>query len=193
MNSGLVMYEEEFRQIAGICERLMYFDLITYLPDDILVKVDRASMGVSLEARVPLLDHRVIEFAASLPIHMKTRDGQGKWLLRRLLDRYVPRELVERPKQGFSVPIHAWLRGPLRAWVEELLDEGRLKREGYLKAGPIREIWKEHLAGRVNCEYRLWAVLMFQSWIAEQQTSPSLGDVVERSCSVSQTGTPSPP
>ena len=147
--------------------RMMALDGLTYLPDDILVKVDRASMAVSLETRAPFLDRDVMEFAWSLPMSMKLRDGRGKWILRQLLDRHVPRELIERPKMGFGIPLDDWLRGPLRQWAGDLLAEDRLRREGYLHPQAITRTWNAHLRLQGNFGYRLWSVLMFQAWLAD--------------------------
>ena len=160
----------------GSCpvRRMMYADLVGYMPGDILTKVDRASMAVSLEARVPLLDHRLVAFAASLPIRILRREGVSKWPLRQVLARHVPKDLFDRPKMGFGVPLDSWLRGPLKDWANALLHPDRLAREGFFAAAPILEAWRDHLAGTANLSYRLWDVLMFQSWLeAEQNGAPA--------------------
>ncbi len=162
---SLLSASESWNGLSDFRQQMLYLDAVTYLPDDILVKVDRASMSTSLEVRVPYLDPELAEFAWRLPMHMKIRGGQGKWILRQLLYKYVPRELVERPKTGFGLPLDGWLRGTLRAWAEDLISADRLRREGFFDTAAVRDKWEDHLAGRDNWQYHLWDVLMFQSWL----------------------------
>ncbi len=157
-------------ELSGV-EQMMYWDALTYLPDDIMVKVDRASMAASLETRAPFLDHRLVEFAWRLPLDFKVRGGVGKWGMRRLAERYVPRALLDRPKQGFGVPIDSWLRGPLRQWATDMLAPDRLKREGFFSPEPVQRRLREHLAGTRNWQYHLWAVLMFESWLEQARAA----------------------
>ena len=155
--------------------RMMFLDLVTYLPDDIFTKVDRASMAVSLESRAPFLDdHRLVEFAWQIPLSYKIQKGQGKWVLRKLLEKYVPGNLFRRPKMGFAIPIDNWLRGPLRDWAESLLSESELQRQGFFNPVPIRQKWNQHLTGEWNWQYDLWDVLMFQGWLYHQQSGGNL-------------------
>ena len=153
-----------FKELNSI-ESMMAYDLISYLPTDILTKVDRAAMSVSLETRIPFLDLNVIEFSASLPIEFKIRNGVSKWALREVLYKHVPKDLIERPKMGFGVPLAEWLRGPLKDWAESLLDEKRLHQEGFFNVEFVREKWLEHLSGNRNWSFQLWNVLMFQAWL----------------------------
>lgn len=148
-------------------ERMMFRDMLQYLPNTVLTKVDRASMAVGLETRAPLLDHRLVEFAIGLPVDFRQRQDQGKWPLKQILSHYIPQSLIDRPKQGFGVPVDSWLRGPLKAWAEDLLDPARLDREGHLHSAPVATIWNQHLNGQFSWQYQLWNVLMFQSWLAK--------------------------
>jgi len=150
--------------------RMMYWDSLTYLPDDILCKVDRAAMAISLETRVPFLDQRVAEVAWRLPMSMRIRGNTGKWALRQILYKHVPRELIERPKAGFAIPVGQWLRGPLRDWGEALIDSGRLTREGFFHPASVRKLWEQHLSGRYDWTSRLWSVLMFQAWLEKNRS-----------------------
>jgi asparagine synthase (glutamine-hydrolysing) len=164
-----------WERLPELLQRMMCLDLVSYLPDDILVKVDRAAMAVGLETRIPLLDHRTIEFAWSLPHSFKRKRNRGKWILRQILYQYVPPALVDRPKRGFGAPIAEWLRGPLRNWAEELLGATRLRQEGFLETRVIREKWQEHLSRKRDWSPGLWHVLMFQAWLDQQKMVPVPG------------------
>ena len=161
-------YNSELEQFDNQ-QKMMIFDALTYLPDDILVKVDRASMANSLEIRTPFLDHRVVEYSWKIPQSLKLKDGHGKWILRQILNNYVPKKIIERPKMGFGVPIDNWLRGELRDWAESLLNETRLKNEGYFDHNYIKKIWNEHLFEKKNWQHQLWDILMFQSWLDKEK------------------------
>jgi asparagine synthase (glutamine-hydrolysing) len=156
---------------SDFIEEMMYLDTITYLPDDILAKVDRASMGASLETRAPFVDHEIVEFAWTLPLSMKVRHGVGKYIVRDVLSRYVPPELTDRPKAGFGVPLGSWLRGELRDWAETTLDASKMRSQGLLDVDAVHEKWQEHLSGRREWQYQIWSVLMLQAWLARQSAS----------------------
>lgn len=163
---GLVFDPNVRRRVPDLIQRMQYLDTLTYLPDDILTKVDRASMAVSLEARVPLLDHRVVEFAWGLPQDYKIHQGQGKWILREVLYKYVPKSLIERPKMGFGVPIDQWLRGPLKEWAGDMFSPAVLNRFDLIDPEPVQQKWREHQNGQQNWQHHLWDILMLQSWCA---------------------------
>ena len=146
---------------------MMYKDTLGYLTDDILCKVDRAAMNVSLETRVPFLDHKIVELAWRMPLEMKINGPEGKSVLRKILYKYVPKDLIERPKAGFSIPLSDWLKGPLRNWAESLLNKQRLNEEVYLNSEYVNNIWNEHLQGKRNWTFRIWSILMFQSWLEQ--------------------------
>jgi asparagine synthase (glutamine-hydrolysing) len=170
---NLLLDRSNWPQLRTSLDRMLYLESMTSLPDDMLVKIDRATMSVSLEARVPFLDHRIIEFVWKLPVQMKLRKDKSKWVLRQVLYRYVPRSLVERPKSGFGIPIDEWLKGPLRDWAEELLNESRISREGFLNGKLIRQKWHEHIHGYRKWQFHLWGVLMFEAWLAFQKSDTS--------------------
>jgi asparagine synthase (glutamine-hydrolysing) len=164
-NGGALRAVYNCLEVLDVPEQIMFLDMMAYLPDDILVKVDRASMAVSLEVRAPYLDHEFIEFAWSLPVGQKIRGITGKWLLRQVLYKYVPRELVERPKTGFGIPVGIWLRGPLREWAESLLTPENLARQHAIDPALILRRWKEHLSGSRNWTESIWCVLVYQQWL----------------------------
>jgi asparagine synthase (glutamine-hydrolysing) len=170
-SDALCPFDLDLGTAAPDALRMMYCDAVSYLPDDILCKVDRASMAVSLEVHVPYLDHRVAELAARIPLRMKVQGGGGKRILKTLLYREAPRELFERPKTGFGIPVGEWLKGPLRDWAEDLLDPAALRSQGWFDPAPITRRWDDHRAGRRDSTQALWAILMFQAWLREQSVA----------------------
>jgi asparagine synthase (glutamine-hydrolysing) len=175
-NDLLPAARKDDRYALHPAERMMILDTTTYLPDDILAKLDRATMAVGLEARIPFLDPRVFEFAWHLPLSMKLRHGRGKWILRKVLSRYVPGSLTERPKAGFGIPLDRWLAGPLRGWCEDLLEDHRLRQQGIFDPTVIRRTWEAYLAGQTFWTWHLWDVLMFQSWLEENKPTRSAAE-----------------
>nr|MBA2771847.1 asparagine synthetase B [Sphingomonas sp.] len=165
--SGLVDDLELRDRFPDLVAYMRFLDIATWLPGDVLTKVDRASMAVSLEARAPLLDHRLVEFSFRIPSSLHLREGQGKWLLRKVLERSVPRHLWDRPKTGFGVPMDRWLRGPLRDWAEALISRESLESTGLLRPEPVQLLWQRHLSGRANAQYQLWPVLMLLAWLEQ--------------------------
>lgn len=159
-----VLQKEKWPSFRDFESCMMYLDTLTYLPDDILTKVDRSAMGISLETRIPFLDPKIIEFAWALPLNMKIRNGKGKWILRKLLNKLVPAKLTDRPKKGFAIPLGDWLKGPLREWSEDLLDPHKIKEQGIFDSSEIINKWNDHLKGSNDWHGFLWSVLMFQSW-----------------------------
>ena len=164
-------FESNTLEINSFFAEMMAIDLMTYLNNNNLVKVDRASMANSLETRVPMLDHRIVEFAMTLPIDFKLRDGVDKWILRQVLYKHVPKALIERPKMGFAVPLAEWMRGPLREWCENLINKKRLDEEGFFDSNIIQAKWKEHLNMKRNWHAQLWDVMVFQAWLDEQKNN----------------------
>ena len=170
-NSVLAGHRDLWSSSRHFSENMMDLDMVTYLPDDILVKVDRSSMSVGLETRAPFLDYRVVEFATGLPLDYKIHNNEGKLILRSLLKKHIPRNISNQTKSGFSVPIHEWLRGPLKEWSEDLLSEETLNRQGFFNVKLIRDTWQDHLSGKRNAQYLLWSVLMFQLWMSSTKIS----------------------
>jgi len=171
ITSQLSLNSSKVPELSTLIQKMMYLDFVSYLPDDVLAKVDRASMSVGLESRVPLLDHRFIEFAWSLPFDMIYREGKVKWPLRQILETYVPKHLVERPKMGFGMPLGNWLKDPLREWCENLLDKTRLAQQGIFDSQKVQDVWQNYLSGASSQPSLLWSILMFESWYEDFNNS----------------------